>query len=63
MQYETASTTRQPRGEHRGTIKGLQAPLRDKDNTFTTLIFTELQVVFARFVCKTFERYLIRNHN
>ena len=24
MQYETASATRQPRGEHRGTIKGLQ---------------------------------------
>jgi len=24
MQYETASTTRQPQGEHRGTIKGLQ---------------------------------------
>jgi len=37
MQYETASTTRQPRGEHRGTIKGLRAPLRDKDNTFTTI--------------------------
>ena len=24
MQFETASTTRQPRGEHRGTTKGLQ---------------------------------------
>jgi len=31
MYYETASTTDEPRGEHKGTIKRLRAPLRDKD--------------------------------
>ena len=55
--YETASTTQQPRGEHRGTIRmaRLQAPLRGKDKVIIhSPHWTMLKVPTVRFVGKRF---------
>ena len=53
LHYETASTTQQPRGEHRGTIKdckiaGATTWQRQSNHTFTTILPAKFRVRYDK---------------
>ena len=53
LHYETASTTQQPRGEHRGTIKDCKIAgdttwQRKSNHTFTTILPAKFRVRYDK---------------